>query len=204
MTTTEHGHIAEDLRPLAVPIDSLRLLEGNPRRGDIDAVARSYEQFGQRKPIVARRSDSQVIAGNHQLQAAQRLGWSHIAVVWTDDDDLTAKAFALADNRVSDFGSYDPLDLLALLDEVAVDRDLLVAASYDQAFIADLVISLTPPSIDDLADEWKPSTPDSDAIDRREVVTLTIEKNTAAELREFVRSVGDDEAAVRRLLDGVA
>ncbi len=203
MTTTGPDYIAEDLRPLAVRVDSLRLLEGNPRRGDIDAVARSYEQFGQRKPIVARRSDMQVIAGNHQLQAAQRLGWSHIAVVWTDDDDLTAKAFALADNRVSDFGSYDPTDLLALLEEVAVDRDLLAAASYDEGFIADLVISLTPPSIADLADEWKPPTPDADSIDRREVVTLTVEKNTASELREFVRSVGDDEAAVRRLLDGV-
>ena len=203
MTTTEHDYIADDLRSLAFPVANLKLLPGNPRRGDVDAVARSYERFGQRKPIVARRSDMTVIAGNHQLQAAQRLGWTHVAVVWTDDDDLTAKAFALADNRVSDFGSYDPSALLALLDEVAVDQDLLAAASYHEAFIADLVISLTPPSIADLADEWETPPPGSGSIDRREVVSVTIEKNTAADFREFLSSVGDDEAAVRRLLDGI-
>ena len=58
----------------------------------IEAVARSYEAFGQRKPIVARRlrrerngfPTGEVIAGNHQLQAAKSLGWTHIAVVFTD------------------------------------------------------------------------------------------------------------------------
>lgn len=128
MSTTEH--IAADLRPLAQPIDLLKLLPGNPRRGDVEAVMRSYDRFGQRKPIVARRSDMTVIAGNHQLQAAQRLGWSHIAVVWTDDDDLTAKAFALADNRTADLGAYDDVDLRALIEEVAVDEALLIATSW--------------------------------------------------------------------------
>jgi DNA modification methylase len=127
MSTTEH--IAEDLRPLAQPIDLLKLLPGNPRRGDIEAVMRSYDRFGQRKPIVARR-DGTVIAGNHQLQAAQRLGWSHIAVVWTDDDDLTAKAFALADNRIGDLGNYDFGDLEAMLAEVRLDPLLLSATGF--------------------------------------------------------------------------
>lgn len=127
MSTTDH--IAEDLRPLAQPIDLLKLLPGNPRRGDVEAVMRSYDRFGQRKPIVARR-DGTVIAGNHQLQAAQRLGWSHIAVVWTDDDDLTAKAFALADNRIGDLGNYDFGDLEAMLAEVRLDPVLLSATGF--------------------------------------------------------------------------
>lgn len=132
MTTTEHDYIADDLRSLAFPVANLKLLPGNPRRGDVDAVARSYERFGQRKPIVARRSDMTVIAGNHQLQAAQRLGWTHVAVVWTDDDDLTAKAFALADNRTSDLGTYDSSSLLDLLSQVAADVDLMLATSYSE------------------------------------------------------------------------
>lgn len=124
------NNIAEQLRPLARPIDSLTLLPGNPRRGDIDAVARSYERFGQRKPIVA-RADGTVIAGNHQLQAAQRLGWDEIAVVVVDDDDLTAKAYALADNRTGDLGAYDEELLEALLAEVAMAPDLLAATGFD-------------------------------------------------------------------------
>jgi hypothetical protein len=35
--------IAESLRGLAVPVTDLRSLEGNPRRGDIQAVARSQD-----------------------------------------------------------------------------------------------------------------------------------------------------------------
>jgi len=124
--------IAESLRGLAVPVAALRSLEGNPRRGDVQAVARSLKRFGQRKPIVVRRSDNAVIAGNHTLAAALELGWSEIAVSWADDDDATAKAYALADNKTSALGSFDAADLAAMVAEVeAVDPELLLAASFD-------------------------------------------------------------------------
>jgi ParB-like chromosome segregation protein Spo0J len=122
--------IAADLTGLAVPLADLELLPGNPRRGDVEAVARSLRRFGQRKPIVARR-DGTVIAGNHTLEAARTLGWPMLAVVWTDDDEATAKAFALADNRTGDLGTYDSAALLAFVEEVrAFDATLLEAASY--------------------------------------------------------------------------
>ena len=121
--------IIADLQHLSRPIAELRSLPGNPRRGDVDAVMRSYNQFGQRKPIVA-RPDGTVIAGNHQLEAAKRLGWTEIAVVTVDDDDLTAKAYALADNRTADLGSYDYQDLARLIQEVSIEPDLLLAAGF--------------------------------------------------------------------------
>ncbi len=77
--------ISEDLEPLATPIADLRELPGNPRVGDVGAVARSLDQFGQRKPIVALR-DGTIIAGNHTWKAANQLGWEKIAVVYVDDD----------------------------------------------------------------------------------------------------------------------
>jgi ParB-like chromosome segregation protein Spo0J len=123
------ANIAEALKPLATPIADLSPLPGNPRKGDVEAVKRSYERFGQRKPIVANR-DGTVIAGNHQLKAAQALGWDEIAVVFVDDDDQTAKAFALADNRTADLGTYDDQALADLLAEVAVDPELLLATGY--------------------------------------------------------------------------
>lgn len=78
---------------------------------------RSYERFGQRKAIVA-TSDGTVIAGNHQLEAARQLGWDEIAVVFVDDDLDTARAYALADNRVGDLGSYDQALLADLIGAV--------------------------------------------------------------------------------------
>lgn len=55
--------ITSDLESLAVECSTLMLMPGNPRRGDVAAVARSLEAFGQRKPIVCRRSDRVVLAG---------------------------------------------------------------------------------------------------------------------------------------------
>lgn len=121
--------IADDLRPLARPISDLLPMPGNPRLGNIEAVMRSYDTFGQRKPIVARR-DGTVIAGNHQLEAAKRLGWSEIAVVFVDDDDLTAKAYSLADNKTGDLASYNYADLDAMLAEVRVDEALMEATGF--------------------------------------------------------------------------
>jgi ParB-like chromosome segregation protein Spo0J len=135
--------IATDLASLARPINDLHALPGNPRKGDIEAVMRSYERFGQRKPIVALR-DGTVIAGNHQLEAARLLGWSEIAVVFVDDDEMTAKAYALADNRVADLGTYDPLNLAAMLDEVSLDEELLIATGYSPADVARLIGEIEP------------------------------------------------------------
>jgi len=123
--------IAPDLQSLAQPIDTLHLLDGNPRRGNVEAVARSYDQFGQRKPFVARR-DGTVIAGNHQLLAARSLGWTELAVVYVDGGDPLASAYALADNRIGDLGTYDETDLRLMLEEVAGDLDLLLATGYDE------------------------------------------------------------------------
>ena len=136
--------IAKDLENLARPIDTLKSLPGNPRKGDVDAVARSYERFGQRKPIVATK-DGTVIAGNHQLAAARKLGWSEIAVVVVDDDELTAKAFALADNRTADLGTYDNELLAELLADVAVDETLLGATGYNTTDLDELIASLETP-----------------------------------------------------------
>ncbi|MFN0030290.1 MAG: DNA modification methylase [Acidimicrobiales bacterium] len=139
---SEHDYLATQLRPLAVPVDQLILLPGNPRRGDVDAVAASLAAFGQRKPIVA-RSDGTVIAGNHTLQAARSLGWTHIAVVQTDDDDVTAKAFALADNRTAELGDYDQQLLADLIGQVQeVDADLLAATGWDTDAITTLLAQI--------------------------------------------------------------
>jgi DNA modification methylase len=132
------NNIHHSLESLAIDIDKLSFLEGNPRKGDIEAVAKSYKQFGQRKPIVATK-DYVVIAGNHQLAAARQLGWDRIAVVITDDDELTAKAFALADNRTAELGSYDD-DLLAdLLSEVSSVPELMDSTGFSEDDLFNLI-----------------------------------------------------------------
>lgn len=137
--------ILESLAPLAVNIDSLVGLPGNPRKGDTEAVAASLARFGQRKPIVVRASDRTIVAGNHTWMAAKSLGWAEIAAVLVDDDEATAKAFALADNRTAELGTYDEALLLDLIRSVGeVDPSLLLDTGWSEDAVRDLVDRIDP------------------------------------------------------------
>jgi hypothetical protein len=142
--------IIDELLGMAVPVSNLVEMPGNPRRGDVKAIARSFRVFGQRKPLVARRTGADehgepvgyLTAGNHGLKAARdELGWSHVAVVWVDEDETTAAAYALADNRTADLGDYDQELLLAQLQQVAAAAtdELLEATAYSSTDIETLL-----------------------------------------------------------------
>lgn len=133
-------NIAGNIEGLAVDIDMLQPLENNARRGDVDAIMASYSKFGQVKPIVAVENESgalTVIAGNHQLEAAKRLGWQQIAVSIVDLDQENALAFALADNRISELGTTDT-DLLydMLTETMGYDEDFFEALGWDDFSVA--------------------------------------------------------------------
>lgn len=144
-------NIHKDIAALAVDIDTLVPLEGNPRRGDVEAVKASYLRFGQRKPITANREqDGRVVtAGNHQLQAAKELGWTKIAVVWTEDDEEDALAWAVADNRVSDLAYNDPGDLF----EILTSLNELDGTGYTSEDVDAMLNILQPTDLDALAEE---------------------------------------------------
>lgn len=127
--------IAKDLEALAVPLTELHLAERNARKGDVEAIKKSYERFGQRKPIVVSRQSSEIVAGNHQFLAAQQLGWKQIAVVWVDDDPETQAAYAIADNRIGQLGEWDVTALIEAFDFVGTDD--LEAAGFSEVDILD-------------------------------------------------------------------
>lgn len=101
-----------------VDITALKPYPKNPRRGDVEEIAKSLKVNGQYKPIVVNRRDSTILAGNHTWRAARSLGWTHIAVTYVDVDDYGAQKIVLADNRTSDMSSYDDSKLLELLESL--------------------------------------------------------------------------------------
>jgi hypothetical protein len=135
---THNAH--DSIQHLLVDLSTLVPLEGNPRSGNVDAIIASYREFGQMKPIVVRPNGdgtSTVIAGNHQMQAAKRLGWTHIAAVEMDTDVSTAVAFALADNRTTELGSSDNVKVLSLLEDVITEYpNLFEDLGWDEFEIA--------------------------------------------------------------------
>lgn len=112
------SQITEQLLPLAVDVRKLVPAKSNPRKGDIEAIKKSYERFGQRKPIVALKGSSEIIAGNHQYQAALELGWDKIAVVFVEDDAETATAYSIADNRIGQLGEWNVEELVLAFDKI--------------------------------------------------------------------------------------
>ncbi|GHI41100.1 ParB/RepB/Spo0J family partition protein [Streptomyces violascens] len=125
--------IPASLAELAVPVEQLAAYHRNPRTGDLDAIAESLDVHGQYKPIVVNKGSltgrpNEVLAGNHTLKAAKRLGWSDIAVTWLDVDDDTAAKIVIVDNRTSDLAGYDT----ALLADILTDLPDLDGTGYDQ------------------------------------------------------------------------
>lgn len=134
--------IHESLADLEMDISLLLPLERNPRVGNIDAIVASYSEFGQIKPIVARPNEDgtyTVIAGNHQLAAAKKLGWKKIATIVYEVDENRANAFALADNRTTELGNTDQSVVLELMAEVSSEyQDLLLGLGWDDFEIASI------------------------------------------------------------------
>ena len=123
-----------------MPVDSMIPLEGNPRRGDVDAIAASYSEFGQLKPIVVRDNGDgryTVIAGNHQLEAAKSLGWDKIAAVVIQADKDRALAYALADNRTMELGHSDQSLVIEMISQISNEySELLGELKWDEFEIA--------------------------------------------------------------------
>jgi len=104
-----------------VLIADLVLDPRNARKHDgknLQAIAESLKQFGQRKPIVV--WGETVVAGNGTLVAAKSLGWTEITVARVPDDWTAdqVKAYALADNRSAELAEWDEQVLAAQLLEL--------------------------------------------------------------------------------------
>ena len=134
-----------DLHPALVPIESISRFPGNPRRGDVEAISRSLRRFGQQRPLLVQRATNYVVAGNHLLDAARLMEWTHVAVTYTDLDDTEARAYLLADNQIAARGQNDPEALTAFLRDLearsAIDDALGFTSEELDRFLVDLTTS---------------------------------------------------------------
>lgn len=112
-------------------VDGLVPSERNPRRFRPERKAQFLKTVAaerglmEARPLIVRRSDRVVIAGNMRLMAAKELGWKTVPVVFVDVDDLRATTWTFLDNR--QFGEDDEdlaAELLAELQERGADLEL--------------------------------------------------------------------------------
>lgn len=138
--TPDLAHITEQLRPLAVPMDALKLDPQNGRTHDEDnvrAIGASLKEFGQLKPIVVNRDTATILAGNGTYRAAERLGWTHLAVVYVEHDASAARGFSIADNRSAELAAWNEDVLAVLAEQMQEDTPELFKDLLLDAFLAD-------------------------------------------------------------------
>lgn len=141
----------------AVAIDLPVPYGKNPRRGDVDKIAKSLLENGQYKPIILREGTNEILVGNHTHKAAKKLGWPHIAAetikVMNDDH---AKQIVLVDNAGNDWAHYDKKDLAELLGSLA---DPTYGTGYDAEALAAAIsgVEQEPAGVPDGADDVEPA-----------------------------------------------
>ena len=96
----------------------------NPRNNEnaVDKVASSIKEFGFKNPIVIDKNNV-IINGHTRLLASKKLGLEEVPVIIADDlSDAQVKAFRIADNKTSEYATWDKellrveLDMLEEMD----------------------------------------------------------------------------------------
>lgn len=97
--------------------------KNNPRNNDdaVGPVMESIKQFGFKVPIIIDKNNV-VVAGHTRLKAALKLELDKVPCIIADDlTEEQINAFRLADNKVSEFATWD-FELLDIeLDNIAID-----------------------------------------------------------------------------------
>ena len=122
-----------------LPVESLVLDPANVRvhsRKNLEAIKGSLARFGQRTPIVVDKNNV-VRKGNGTLQAARDLGLKELSVIRIEDlSDAEISAYAIADNRTGELGSWDNGALLKTLDSLKLDAKSLDSLGFEPSDLA--------------------------------------------------------------------
>jgi len=122
------AHIAESLRPLAVPVERLQLHPKNPRRhseAHLEQLAGSLRVNGQAKNLVAstRTDPPTIVCGNGTYRAALLLGWTHVAASLMPLSEARENQLAMIDNVTGADPDWDDQAVKDLLADVDTGND---------------------------------------------------------------------------------
>jgi|ERR1700722_6817379 hypothetical protein len=143
-------------------LDQLNPNRANPRRHDakqVRAIARSIETFGFNAPILIDKRRN-IVAGHGRYEAARLLGLDRVPTILLEHlTEAQAKAYTLADNKLTDRSSWDDSALavhLKELSELALDFDI-EAIGFETPEI-DLRIQSLDAISEDAADDFSVTT----------------------------------------------
>jgi DNA modification methylase len=124
------------LRSLTIIYRPIAYLKSNTKnerrhsRRQVKQIARSMKAFGFNVPILIDR-DGNIIAGHGRFEAAKENGESEVPTILLDHlTDAEARAFAIADNRLTEISTWDEVLLAQTLKELsALDLNFEIEAT---------------------------------------------------------------------------
>jgi DNA modification methylase len=118
MSDIKDPNLCVELRP----IDQIKSAPHNPRKHSerqIKQIAVSIQSFGFNVPVLVKH-DNEVVAGEGRVKAAKQLGLQEIPVIRLEHlTEAQARAFMVADNRLSEVSEWDDQLLGQLLKELS-------------------------------------------------------------------------------------
>lgn len=168
-TKPHHSHTGSSDFRLAItyrPIDELKPDPGNPRSHSsrqIRQIAKSISKFGMNVPVLV-DGKSNVVAGHGRILACKELSWTMVPTISLAHlTAAQAKAFLIADNRLTEISEWNDRLLAEQLKELSLlDLDFeLDVTGFDVAQIDLRIESLNEADSteDDLADQPAASGP---------------------------------------------
>jgi ParB-like chromosome segregation protein Spo0J len=125
-------------------------------RAQVRAIARSIEAFGFNAPVLIDKS-RQIVAGHGRYEASKLLELTQVPVIFLDHlSEAQAKAYMLADNKLTDRSTWDDAKVavqLKELSELVLDFDI-EAVGFELPEIDLRIQSLDTPDETDRADEF--------------------------------------------------
>lgn len=125
------GVVVERWAVEMVPLDQLHAHPKNFREHDVGAISASIAKWGVWRALVVQRDTNFVLVGNGELAALRALGHTEAPVRFIDVDEENALAILLADNWIPSRGRNMPEELVEVMRELALDRELFEFTGAD-------------------------------------------------------------------------
>lgn len=167
MTKNASPYLSVEYLPIGEAVPDPRNPRAHSER-QIKQIARSIETFGFNVPVLI-DEDKRILAGHGRVQAARRLGVCRVPVIRLGHlSDAQARAFAIADNRLTEIATWDDRLLGEVLGELAaLELDFsLEVTGFSMAEIDLRIEGLTEPAEGVDPADAVPAMPDQPPVSR--------------------------------------
>jgi hypothetical protein len=138
-----------------IDLDDVIEADSNPKDHDIGVIYQSIKRFGFNNPIMLNEATGKLLAGHGRLQTLKmmkdngepapdrinvekdleddRIEFWYVPVLKgvSIDNVAEAQAYLLADNRITELGGWQPMDLMESLSEIMEQTGNLEGTGYD-------------------------------------------------------------------------